>query len=96
MRKQMKTRKIRDVLLSKSFEIKKMKGDHTGLEFTIDGKRTGVFTFYSERPDTFKNILKKMAKQLRLSDEQFENLLDCPLSAEDYYNILLEKGHIKL
>ena len=36
-----------------------------------------------------------MAKQLKLSIEQFDALLDCPLKFEDFLNILREQGLIE-
>jgi hypothetical protein len=31
-------------------------------------------------------------QQMKLNEEQFQDLVDCPLSREDYLQILREKG----
>jgi hypothetical protein len=36
-----------------------------------------------------------MAKQLKLSRKQFDDLVDCPLNGEGYLEILREGGHIR-
>ena len=39
-------------------------------------------------------ILAQMAKQCRLNKQDFMNLIDCPLSREQYEVRLIEKGEI--
>ncbi len=35
-----------------------------------------------------------MAKDCRLTNQEFERLIDCPLSQEQYENLLKDRGHI--
>ena len=37
-------------------------------------------------------LINEMARQLRLSKTQFLNLIDCPISEEDYRILLREQG----
>lgn len=39
-------------------------------------------------------VTAKVRSQLRLSQKDFKNLINCPLSKEDYLDILKEKGLI--
>lgn len=62
---------------------------------TIEGKKTSVRTKTSHTPkmkDIPDNLLSQMAKQCKLSKNDFFRLLDCLLSREEYEAILKEQG----
>lgn len=70
-------------------------GDHEYFYHEIDGKRTGAWTKVS-RGSGYKdygiNLLKAMKIQLRLDSlEQVRRLLECPMDANEYNNILKKK-----
>jgi hypothetical protein len=61
------------------------------------GKKTQVWTkvsYGSSHKDITVQNLSRMAKQCRLSNWDFGRLLDCPLSRENYEDMLLEAGEI--
>ena len=69
--------------------------DHTFFHLWVDDKKTPIFTKISHGEKEIGNpLLSTMARQLRLSSRQFDSLLDCPLSQEEYVEILRENGHI--
>lgn len=88
--------KLEKSLLSKGFQ--KTEGDHHYfIYYTQDGKKTAIKTKTShtkkmkEIPD---NILSQMAKQCHLKKSEFLNLIDCPLSRDEYEQILQQKDII--
>jgi len=67
--------------------------DHVKLHYVnTAGKRTRVWTKVS-RGTKYKDIvdpnLSRMARQCKLSNRDFEKLLDCPLSREEYEDMLI-------
>ena len=77
---------IKSSLISKGFK-KKEKNTHTHLIYHDDGgKKTPVYTFISR--GSYKEVDDKrvsdMAKQCRLSNTDFVQLVECSLSREDY------------
>jgi len=82
------------VLLQKGF-IEEVSGDHIRLYHCINGRRTGIRTFYSHGAKELNDyILGRMAKHLRLSRAQFDALIDCTLGMEAYIEILKGLGEI--
>ena len=69
-------------------------GDHTYYIYhTADGRKTLAKTKVSHSgKDIADNVLGMMAHQCRLTMPQFRNLVDCPLSREDYEGLLTAKG----
>jgi hypothetical protein len=73
-------------LLRKGFEQRE--GDHHYFVYrNLRGEKTALFTKTSHTPkmrDIPDNLLALMARQCRLSKADFLNLVDCPLSREEY------------
>ncbi len=63
-------------------------GDHHYFVYhTMSGLKTAIFTKTSHTPkmrDIPDNLLGQMARQCRLSKSEFLDLVDCPLSREEY------------
>lgn len=54
-----------------------------------DGKKTAVRTMMSHNgQEVSGNLLSNMAKQTKLTKDQFIKLIQCTLSKDDYYKIL--------
>jgi hypothetical protein len=61
----------------------------------VDGERIHIHTYYSHGArECDDHILGRMAKQLRLSRAQLNDLIDCRLSGEAYVEILRERGEL--
>jgi hypothetical protein len=92
-----KKSKVESALKNKGFEP--TEGDHHFFVYiTLEGKKTAVRTKTSHTPkmkDISDNLLAQMAKQCRLSKNDFSRLLDCPLDREAYENILKDNGTLK-
>lgn len=85
-----KTPKIEAALKKKGFRLKE--SHHKYWILVVDDKATAVKTYTShgniEYSDT---ILAKMRKQLgRLSPQQFDDLIECPLGYDAYVALLRE------
>ena len=87
-------RKVEGSLKKKGFMPKD--GDHNYfVYYTESGQRTGVFTktsFTPKQKDISATNQHCMAKQCRLSNEDFCDLINCPLSRKDYEVKLKKQG----
>jgi hypothetical protein len=87
------TRKIRQSLTNKGFIENKT--HHCNFCLYINDEKQHIFTRFSHgEKECGDSLLNKMAKQLQLTREEFNNLIDCPLSQEAYIQILKNKGEI--
>jgi hypothetical protein len=88
---------IRRSLLRKGF-FSKEQAKHEYLRFYLNGKPTSVVTFLS-RGSGYKTyasaLLAEMAHQLHLTKQQLLDLIDCPLSEQDYTSLLQQQGILK-
>lgn len=83
---------VERALLNKGF--RKKEGDHHFFIYhSKAGRKTAVFTktSHGER-EISDHLLGKMAKQVRLSNREFDDLVDCPLSRDAYEVKLIGKG----
>ena len=84
-------------LTRKGFHHSKKKADHDFYTFRHNGKKTAVYTKVS-RGTKYKTLgdtlVSMMAKQCRLSVQEFAELVKCTLSAEEYEKKLLGSGHL--
>lgn len=81
-------------LLSKGFKIGK--GDHKYLEFYYQGKyilQTKISHGEKELEDFHIGMMKR---QCRLEKPEFIDLANCPLSVEEYIEILKRNGTISI
>lgn len=86
-----KTRDLEKALLSKGFE--RADTHHVMLWLHVDGKKTAVRTRISHGvKDYGDSLLGEMSKQVKLPRKKFTNLIECPLSREDYINHLRSTG----
>lgn len=83
--------------IQKEFEVKEQKSHHVLYEIYYKNKRV-LKTFCSHGSsgkDIRNDILSKIRKELRLDNiQQLYDLRDCPMTAEDYFNLLKQKNVI--
>jgi len=61
----------------------------------VDGVKTDVRTMISHgEKEIDDNLLSLMARRLKLTKKLFADLIDCPLSYEQYVKLLREGGHV--
>jgi len=81
-------------LVTKGFEQKD--GDHHYYFYcSVVGKKTAVFTKTSHtlKMKTISDeLLSQMARQCKLTKQQFLDLVDCPMNRETYEKILASQG----
>ena len=56
--------------------------------YILDGKKVCRITVPKGKKKIPKGTYQSMAKQLKLTTDQFDNLLDCPLDNQGYIKIL--------
>ena len=71
---------------------------HYFVYFSSDGKKTPVKTKTSHGSTKYKTLgaplISQIARQCLLSKQKFTDLIECPLSQEDYETQLREQGVI--
>jgi len=81
--------------LEKKFEVKETSSHHVFYEVYYKGRKV-VQTYCSHGSggkEISDDILQKMKRQLGLNNlNQLYDLRDCPMSAEDYYELLKRKN----
>lgn len=89
------TRKIESSLLSKGFS--KENTHHEMYWYFYNGKKTSIRTRLSHGYKEYSdNLLGLIARQLHLKKSELEDLIDCPLTKEQYEALLLKDGKIKV
>jgi len=82
-----KTRKIEQSLTSKGFVLDDT--HHRYFHLEINGEKQHIFTYFSHGQNELgAKLLAMMAKQLKLKKKELDDLINCPLSKEDYIQIL--------
>ena len=69
-------------------KIKFRKGKELNGWFILNGKKTARITIPKGRKPIPPKTYKSMAVQLKLSTVEFDNLLECPLTLNQYKEIL--------
>lgn len=88
-----KTEDIADCLLRKGFQ--RANRDHVFFFLFVNGKKTNIRTKISHgSTECGANLLSIMANQLQLKSQELEALLDCPLSEEQYIDLLRQRGKL--
>lgn len=68
---------------------------HTFFHLYVDGKKRAVYTKISHGTREIDDkLLGMMARQVGLSKRDFHDLIDCPLSSDDYVKLLRAAGRI--
>lgn len=86
-------RELRTALDGKGFRPRE--NDHTYYHFYDAGLKTGIWTKISySRREYGDRLLGLVATQLHLRNAELEDLLDCPLSEEEYRLRMSQRGFI--
>ena len=88
--------KLEQSLQKKGFKMDDKK-DHRYFHLVVNGKRPGISTKTSHGSKKYKTLAgplqSAVKKQLKLdTSSQLKDFVDCPLSYENYLDILKEKG----
>ncbi len=89
-----KTKDVRAALIAKGFVERQT--HHTFFHLYVEGKKTDVSTKVSHgAKEIADGLLGAMARQTRLVRREFLQLVECPLTAEQYLELLRERGVIE-
>lgn len=83
---------VEAALVRKGFQ--KREGDHSFfIYWSVAGKKSLAFTKTSHsHRDISDTLLSQMAKQCKVTKPNFLALVDCPLSREQYEQLLIQHG----
>ena len=91
-------RKIQKALQQKGF--KRSDNDHAKFSyFSLTGIKTSVWTktsYGSKHKDLSDSNISSMARQCRLSNREFNDLIHCPLTRDNYEALLITRKQIVL
>jgi len=92
-----KTKDIQKVLKEKGFVLEPAKEHHQFYYLEIDGKKQSIKTYFSHSKNEYDRFLMgKIKKQLRFKEaEKAEDFFDCPMTKEQYVEMLIEQGEIQ-
>ena len=76
-------------------ELKVRSTKHCYGWFVFEGKKILRVHFSHGKGDISGRVADKIRSQLKLSQNDFKKLVDCPLSLKDYVAVLKQKGIIK-
>jgi len=86
-------RQIDRALRKKGFD--RRHSHHVFYWLTVDGKTSEVFTRMSQgRGEVGSALIARMARQCRLSTNEFLSLVDCPMTGNAYVERLEAGGYI--
>lgn len=93
-----KWRIVRKVLLDKGFRLDRST-NHEYYRLFVEGKASSVRTKVSHGNKGELNsnspLMNKYQAQLRLDKKRLEDLLDCPLTGDEYVRMLVANGELK-
>lgn len=88
-----KVKDIESSLSKKGFQLQN--SHHKLYTYYVDGTKTGIHIFISHGKDEYGDkLLSKIRNQLKLSHQQFDDLIRCPLSKEELNKIYSKNGNI--
>ena len=92
-----KTKDLKKALTKKGFELFPEKKHHQFYFLVVNGKKQTVKTYFSHgKKEYAASLMGSIKKQLRFPDaESAERFFDCPMSGEEYVEMLREVGEIK-
>jgi predicted RNA binding protein YcfA (HicA-like mRNA interferase family) len=90
---QLKTRDIQRSLPDKGFS--REEGDHIYFSFVHEGKDCGISTYISHgEREIGDSLISRMARQVKLSKQDFVRLVGCPMDHGEYVETLKEQGFL--
>jgi hypothetical protein len=89
-----KTKNIESALSKKGFQVRHG-SKHKIYTLHVDESKTRIYTFISHGIKEYgDSLLSKMRGQLKLSHEEFDGVMSCPIGKEELVEIYSEKGLI--
>lgn len=88
----LKAREVSSSLKKKGFI--QSESDHTYFVLYVNNKKTSIRTKMSHGKDEVDDyLLNMMSLQVKLEKREFIDLVNCPLSAQDYLKLLGARGY---
>ncbi|MEA5404939.1 hypothetical protein VB776_18540 [Arcicella sp. DC2W] len=95
--KNRKTKDLKRVLVKKGFELFPEKDHHEFYYLMINGIKQRVYTYFSHGKSEYgDSLMSQIKKQLKFDTTQnAEDFFDCPMTAEQYIEMLKKNNHVK-
>ena len=92
-----KSKDIQKVLQKKGFMLEPAKDHHQFYYLVINGIKHNIKTYFSHGKSEYdKYLMGQIKKQLKFRDGKLaEDFFDCPMSAEQYIQMLVANGEIQ-
>jgi hypothetical protein len=88
-----KAREVKQALTTKGF--REERPDHWYYVLQVDGKKSSIYTKISHNETEISTPLcSLMARQIKLTNSQFEEFVSCDLNAENYLKLLRTSNHL--
>ena len=87
-----KTKDIQKVLLKKGFKLYPQKDHHEFYYLTVNDVKYPIYTYFSHgKKEYSKGLMSEVKKQLKFkSTDKAEAFFDCPMSGNQYVEMLVE------
>ena len=91
-----KTKYLKKVLLKKSFAVFPEKKHHQFYYLVVNGVKQSIYTYFSHGKSEYSGFLMgQIKKQLKFpTSNQAEKYFDCPMSGDEYVELMRELGEI--
>jgi hypothetical protein len=92
-----KTKDIQKTLEKKGFVLEPAKDHHQFYFLVIDGKKQAIKTYFSHGKNEYdKYLMGQIKNQLKFKESnKAEEFFDCPMTKEQYVQMLYDTGEIK-
>lgn len=85
---------MRSALLAKGFEQEQT--HHIVFRLVVNGKKTGIRTRLSHGAREYgDSLLAAVARDMALRKAELDAFIQCPMSHDDYVQLLLKQGALK-
>lgn len=89
----LKVRELRQALTRKGFTEETK--DHRFYRFFHEGKKSAIYTKISfSGTDVHDGLCSAMARQVKLTNAEFKEFVDCRITKEAYLEKLIADGHL--
>jgi hypothetical protein len=87
--------RIIGVLLQKGFV--QDESHHTMLRLAVNGRKTRIHTWFSHgRRKADDWLISQIAREMRLSRRELLAFLECAIGGEQYAQLMVERGHVRV
>ena len=89
-----KSHKLKGALKKKGF-TERSGTNHAIYYLVHNGKKQPIFTVVSRSINDYgRQLISTVAREMKLTKEEFKDFCNCPMSQQDYIDVLKKKGEL--